>query len=186
MIGYLHGKVHSIGTDAIILETHGVGYRVFVPNQILTDSILGNELSVYVHTSVREDAITLFGFAHEADLVFFRQLLSVNGVGPKLALSILSGSSEAVKHAILEGDEAMLTRIPGIGKKTAGRIIIDLKGKVVPTSQKPRSIRDGSQDAVDALMNLGYDRGMVMGALADLPSEIKTTEDMVKYFLKNA
>ena len=187
MIGFLTGKIVSVGTDNIILDVQGVGYNVQVTNNLLSAVQTNQELSLFIHTAVREDAITLYGFVSEEDLVFFKQLISVSGIGPKLALGILSSSSELVKQAIGSGDEVMLTTLPGIGKKTAARIILDLKSKVIVSStMKPRSIRDGSDDAVEALANLGYDRGMILRVVGDLPEEISGTENIVKYFLKSA
>jgi Holliday junction DNA helicase RuvA len=187
MIGFLTGKIISVGTDNVILDVQGVGYNVQVTNDLLSNTQDNQELSLFIHTAVREDAITLYGFVSEEDLTFFKQLLSVSGIGPKLALGILSSSSELVKQAVVSGDEAMLSTLPGIGKKTAARIILDLKSKVVATTtMKPRSIRDGSDDAVEALTNLGYDRGMILRVVNDLPEEISGTEEIVKYFLKSA
>jgi Holliday junction DNA helicase RuvA len=186
MIGFLAGKIVSLGTESLLLDVHGVGYQVYTTSNLLSEATVDSELSLFIHTAVREDAITLYGFKKEEDLHFFKQLLSVSGIGPKLALGILSSSSELVKNAVLDGDEAMLNQIPGIGKKTAQRIIIELKNKVVPSTTKPRSIRKGCDDAIEALLNLGYDRGMVMKVMNDMPTDISGTEDIVKYFLKNA
>lgn len=187
MIGYLRGNVHSVALDAVILDVSGVGYSVLLPNSLLSKITSGDSLNLWIHTHVREDALVLFGFETKDELEFFKQLLSVSGVGPKLGMTIMSTSSHMVKDAIVSGDEAMLSRIPGIGKKTAARIIIDLKGKVtLSVEHKPRAIRQGLDDAVAALINLGYDRGMILNALGSAPTEISTTEEMVKYFLKNA
>ena len=187
MIGYLKGAIISLDQDSIVLDVQGVGYSVQVTNDLLSVVQNQQELSLFIHTAVREDAITLYGFVSKDDLIFFKQLISVSGIGPKLALGILGSSSELVKQAIGSGDEAMLTTLPGIGKKTAARIILDLKNKVVvSTTMKPRSVRDGSDDAIEALINLGYDRGMILRTVNDLPEEVSGTENIVKYFLKNA
>lgn len=186
MIGYLKGAVLALCQNSLVLDVHGVGYSVSVTSDLVSRVHEGQELSLFIHTAVREDAITLFGFESEEHLAFFKQLLTVSGIGPKTGLAIMSGSPDVVRDAIASGDEAMLTRIPGIGKKTAARIILDLKGKVVAPTMKPRAVRSGLDDACEALLNLGYDRGMIMKIVGDLPAEIQETEDIVKYFLKNA
>lgn len=186
MIGYLKGQVISLGHDSIILDVSGVGYSVSVTNDLLSNVREEAELALFIYTAVREDAIVLYGFEKNEDLVFFKQLLSVSGIGPKTALNILSSSPDLVKEAVIAGDEAMLSRVPGIGKKTAARIILDLKNKIIPVSTRPRSIREGCDDAIDALINLGYDRGMILKVVNDLPAEVTGTEEIVKYFLKNA
>lgn len=129
MIDFLRGKVAHREPESIVLDVHGVGYRVFCPNPYaFADK---EEIVVYTHHHVREDAMLLFGFATREEQSLFRLLLDVTGVGPKVALGILSGGRpEAVVSAIRQENVAFLTKLPGIGKKTAQRIILDLKDKL--------------------------------------------------------
>ena len=165
MIGYLSGIVRFTETDAAFIDVGGVGYRVLMPAADLAKLVVGTDgtdkIEVHVHTHVREDAIVLFGFSARASLQLFEKLIGVQGVGPKTALALLSGIDAAdVVRAIAEKDEARLTKIPGVGKKTAARIVLELAEKMQkealaqPASQR----RSGGtlDDLRSALANLGY------------------------------
>lgn len=132
MIGYLKGKFLSKSGKQILVDTGGVGYEVISSAGILNSGFnIGQEIEIYIHTHVREDQLTLFGFSSVKEKEIFRQLIAVSGVGPKTAMNIISsGGPENVTKAILESDVSWLSGISGIGKKTAQRIIIDLKGKI--------------------------------------------------------
>lgn len=187
MIGYLRGQILSVDEEGILLDVNQVGYVVHVPTTVLSEAQAGETIHLHIHTHVREDAITLYGFTGRDDLVFFRQLISVSGIGPKLGIGVLGFSAHVVRLAIADGDEAILSRIPGIGKKTAARIILDLKNKVIVSNEaKPRAVRSSYQDAYDALANLGYDRGMITRVLDGVPENLESTEEIVKFFLQNA
>jgi Holliday junction DNA helicase RuvA len=131
MFDYLRGKLVHAEAEFIVLDVGGVGYRIFCANPHAMGAPDGRETTVYVHHHVREDAITLFGFATRGEQSLFRRLIEVSGVGPKVALAAMSGGRpESLIGAILREDVAYLTRLPGIGKKTAQRIILDLKDKL--------------------------------------------------------
>jgi len=131
MIDYLRGPIRHVETDYLVIEAGGVGYRVFCANPYAFGAPGDGEKTVYIHHHVREDAILLFGFASREEQSLFRKLLDVSGIGPRVALGILSGGRpEALVAAIRNEDLGYLTRLPGIGKKTAQRIVLDLKDKL--------------------------------------------------------
>jgi Holliday junction DNA helicase RuvA len=168
MIGRLAGVLVECTPGAVLLDVGGVGYRLQIPlstfYRIATASGAGTVL--HVHTHVREDALSLFGFATPDELETFQRLISVSGVGPKLALAVLSGiDGEGLRAAVTVGDRAKLERIPGVGRKTAERILLELKEtpragrgrKPAPPSGPPTAIQGSVRsDAVSALVNLGY------------------------------
>lgn len=166
MIGRLRGKLLEKSPGQLLVDVHGVGYQVFVA--VPTWSAVpdpGGEVILDIHTHVREDAIQLYGFAARLERTVFERLTQVSGIGPRLALTILSGSSvEDLIASIQKGDLARLTSIPGVGKKTAERIVLELKDKLrqFTVDEGPR----GSEgDVVSALENLGYNRGQIDGAI---------------------
>jgi holliday junction DNA helicase RuvA len=192
MIGYLNGKILKKMKNGLILDTGGVGYLVHVTSPFLEKINEKDPLELFIHTKVREDDISLFGFETTGELDFFLLLLGVNGIGPKLALEILSQNPEKVKTAILTGDLPYLTKIPGIGKKTAERIVVELKSKITVaeldlsrTHSSLETEKAVSEDAINALAGLGYQRYEIMRVLKDMPENIKIVEDMVTYFLRN-
>lgn len=198
MIAFLQGKPVSKGSDYIIISVGGVGYKVFVPATTMA-RFSGSEEEVKVHTylHVREDALILFGFAEEEELQLFETLINVNGVGPKVALGILSsGSANALKQAIVGENLVVLTNIPGIGKKTAQRIIIELKDKLAKEPMLASNlgvpgiiVSSGSwgQEAIEALQALGYSQAeasrAVQGILAREDSSLKI-EEVIRLALK--
>ena len=168
MIAHLKGILLNKSTSSIIVDNNGLGYEVFVPLSTFytLPDVEGQEVSLHIHTHVREDAFLLFGFKTILEKKIFRLLISVSGIGPKLAINILSGiGPDALLEAIALGDVAKLQSIPGVGKKTAERISLELKDKaqliradvdlpsVKISSQEDREVRD---DALSALVNLGY------------------------------
>ncbi len=171
MIGSLRGKLVDKRPNAVLLEVGGVGYQVLIP--LSTFAALGalhSEASLLIHTHVREDQFNLFGFFTAREKQCFELLISASGVGPSLALKILSGMGiEQLVPAIRKGDLAQLVRIPGVGKKTAERIVVELRDKLaavdVPESGKPASRTQLEADVASALVNLGYDERSVEHAI---------------------
>jgi holliday junction DNA helicase RuvA len=166
VIAHLRGKLMQKDPAHVVIDVHGVGYEVFVPVTTLTAlPDLGAEVSIDIHTHVREDIIALYGFKTRRERIIFEKLMTISGIGPKLAVTILSGGSvEDLVGAIKRGDLARLTAIPGVGKKTAERIILELKDKFqdfADAAPKPAV----QTDVVSALENLGYPRGIAEGAL---------------------
>jgi Holliday junction DNA helicase RuvA len=163
VIAHLRGQLAKRTPQEVVIDVGGVGYRVFVP--LSTYYRLGEEgsaASLVIHTHVREDALSLFGFATAGEHSLFERLISVNGVGPKLALGILSGiDAPELVAAIRASDLVRLTRVPGVGKKTAERLILELKDKLPPTEGAPLASATPSAvkaDLLSALANLGYSR----------------------------
>jgi len=170
MIAHLHGKLLSKEPNHATIECAGVGYGLII--SIATFSELpsaGAEVSMFVHTHVREDALALFGFLRRQEKALFERLISVSGIGPRMAINVLSGvSAEMLVSAIKSSDVAQLTRIPGIGKKTAERVVLELKDKLDEFASAPAApSRSATEDDVlSALVNLGYQRGVAEKAVA--------------------
>ena len=169
MIGFLRGEIASISEDKIIIDVNGIGFNVYMPaGQISLLSGIGNEIKVYTYMNVREDAMTLYGFLNSDDLSFFKLLIGVSGVGPKFALGLLSTFNvNELRMAILSMDAKTISKSPGIGIKSAQKIILELKDKVqlkdiikIETSDNYNCadavMTEAMQDAVEALTTLGY------------------------------
>jgi Holliday junction DNA helicase RuvA len=178
MIAHLRGKLLSKHPNQAIVEAGGVGYDVTV--SVPTFSALpetGNEVALFIHTHVREDVIALYGFLQTADKTLFEKLIGVSGIGPKLANTILSGMAETsqIVASIRGGDIARLTRIPGVGKKTAERMVLELRDKFPATGVEiPRAaITPVREDVISALLNLGYKQSEVEKALAGIANSAK-------------
>ena len=173
MIAHLRGRVLVKAPNQVVVECGGVGYDVAI--SVATFSALpaeGREASLYVHTHVREDQIALFGFAEVQEKRLFERLLTISGIGPKLAITVLSGiSAERLVGAIRGQDHGTLTKIPGIGKKTAERVVLELKDKLddlavaLPEAPVGRGMGAAGEDALSALVNLGYARPVAQRAL---------------------
>ena len=170
MIAHLRGRLISKHPGQAIVEAGGVGYDLAITVPTFSElPNAGNEVALHVHTHVREDALALYGFLHSKDKQLFERLISVSGIGPKLAITIMSGMSpDAMVAAIRSNDPATLTRIPGIGKKTAERLILELRDKLeqfgaAPTARTSTPVED---DVLSALLNLGYQRAAAERALA--------------------
>ena len=166
MIGLLRGRVIQRQPPFLLLEVNGVGYEVEAPMSTFYDLPAGDEpVTLYTHLMVRDDAHTLFGFVHERDRALFRMLLKVSGVGGKMALAILSGmTADEFSLAVQGGDVAALTRLPGVGRKTAERLIVEMRDRLEKLEMAPASgapattpaAGGADADAVDALVALGY------------------------------
>lgn len=173
MIGSIKGKIILKTEKFLIVEACGVGYRVAVSPDILSKSQkLGDEVFLFIHTHVREDSLDLYGFFEYKELEFFEMLINVSGIGPKGALAILSITSiETLSKAIGAGDTSYLTKISGIGKKTAEKIVIELRDKIKEGQNGPEgSISlQGEMDALEALKSLGYSQSDAREALKKIP-----------------
>ena len=196
MIHYIKGTLEIKLPESVVIETGGVGFKVSVPsNSRLYMTQEGTEISVFTDMNVREDDISLYGFDDEEGLMLFEKLITVNGVGSKAAMAILSAMpSGEVRKAIMYEDADMLTRANGIGKKTAQRIVLDLKDKVgtgadltVPTGMEgasPAAASDNKGEAIDALIALGYARAEAAEALVGIKEQDFSVEEYIKLALK--
>lgn len=179
MIGFLQGKVHSTDNSSLILDVNGVGYKVFAPLPILVSVTKDTTVSLFIHTHVREDHIILYGFKDENDLFLFEKLTSVSGIGPKSALAMLSvHSPSSLADAIERSDAEALSHTPGVGKKTAEKIILELKGKLSHLIGK--EVNDTTLEVRLALEALGYSSKEIHEALKDMNTEGKTTSTIIK------
>lgn len=194
MIGYLKGILLDKRPPTLVLDVHGVGYELDAPMTTFYDlPATGQSVTVYTHLVVREDAQLLFAFSDLAQRDVFRSLLKVSGVGPRVALAILSTlSSEDFYAAVSDNDITRLTRVPGIGRKTAERLVVEMRDRVmkevaergqVPVTVVPR--RDNPiEDAVGALMALGYKPAEASRAIRDIDGEGLSSEDLIRRALR--
>lgn len=179
MIAYLNGTVLEKGKDRIILLCGDVGYLVTLPAPLLASVGKGTPLRLYTHQIVREDALDLVGFSSLAELEFYWKLISVSGVGPKMALNVMSlGPVENVRRAVEKGDIAYIESANGVGRKSAQRVVLELKGKLI-TDEEPG---EGVDEVVSALENLGYPRHVARDVAKELADG--TTEERIKLALK--
>lgn len=172
MIAHLRGKLLAKHPNQAIVETAGVGYDITISVPTFSDlPAVGTEVALHIHTHVREDALALYGFLRPSEKLLFEKLLTVSGIGPKLAITILSGmAADEMVGAIRGNDVARLTRIPGVGKKTAERMVLELRDKLPQTgpAAAPAVTAIGAveEDVLSALANLGYQRALAEKALA--------------------
>lgn len=168
MIAGVRGVITAVEESALVVDLHGFMVRVFSSGHTLGSLAVGDTVQLQTHLVVREDALTLYGFTNHAELQLFQLLLGVNGVGPRVALSLLSFDEPAALYrAIANEDTTLLSRVPGVGKVTAGRIVFDLKRKLpgfIPGTLS--SADDSDRDAIDALEALGYSTSEARGGLA--------------------
>ena len=190
MIAHIRGQILSKAPNAVVVECSGVGYELAISVSTFTElRDVGAEARLHVYTHVREDALQLFGFAELAEKRLFEKLLTISGIGPKLAITVLSGiSAERLVGAIRSGDHATLTKIPGIGKKTAERVVLELKDKLddmvgfVAAADAPVSLGVVADDVLSALVNLGYARPMAQKAVESAAKDAAVSGDFEKLF----
>lgn len=191
MIGYVRGKVSYLFPDSCFIDVNGVGYRVFIPQSTRQNLSKGNETTLFTYLNVREDALLLYGFSSQQEYDLFILLTSVSGIGPKVGLGILSAiSPQEFLLAVTQKNFGLLTKIPGIGKKTAERIVLELKDKIgeadpdsamaVSTQETAGSIQ---AEALQALLSLGYTQQELAPVLRK-SAGAASVEDIIKSALK--
>ena len=201
MISYIRGTLAEKNEDSAVVEAHGVGYQIFVPVPVLSElPPLGESVKTYTYFSVREDGMSLFGFLSRQDLAMFKQLIGINGIGPKSALGILSAlRPDVLRMAVASGDAKTISRAPGVGPKTAQRIILDLKDKIRPEDvlaggleeslavpEEISGVGQAGKEAVEALTALGYSAAEAAGAVKKVKiTEEMTAEDVLKGALRH-
>ncbi len=179
MIGYLHGKVIAKNEQSLLIDVGGVGYKVSAPLPILISLTESQEIALYIHTHVREDQFTLFGFKEELDLFLFEKLITISGIGPKSALAMLSVHSPAsIADAVEREDVSALSHTPGVGKKTAEKIILELRGKLSHLAGSKET--DTTYEVRLALETLGYSPKEIHDTLQKLKTENKSTSTLIK------
>lgn len=173
MIASLEGKIASTDTTSMIIVVGGVGYKVFAPHSAI--GMIGDIIFLHTHMVVREDSMTLYGFSTTSDCSLFEILLKISGVGPKVALSILSTLSlDNLRNAIVSDRSEILTRVPGIGKKTAQKILLELKDKIpvgLDAMPSDSGFEDINSDVIDTLVVLGYSIVEAQSAVQALPKD---------------
>lgn len=188
MIATLAGSILAVESSSLIIGVGGVGIRVFVPKNLLENvSAIGRTAQLFTHLIVREQELSLYGFETQEDLTLFELFLGVNGVGPKVALAILATlSPELLKSAIMREETAVLQRVPGIGKKTAERIMFHLRDKLDMTeiSTAVPLISDVDADVIEVLTGLGFSIVEAQSALQKLPRETTTIDERVQQALQ--
>ena len=201
VISYIRGPLEEKREDSVVVEAGNIGYRIFIPSSVLGELPgLGEEVKIYTYFSVREDGMSLFGFLSRQDLEMFRQLIGVNGVGPKSALGILSAlKPDVLRLAVISGDAKAISKAPGVGAKTAQRIILDLKDKIkaedvlfagADLEESPKmdlsGMAEAGKEAVEALTALGYSASEAQTAVKKVAiTEGMTSEDVLKGALKH-
>ena len=189
MIASLQGVIDAISKDSMIINVNGIGFKLSVPTSVLSElGVVGREIKLYTHMHVREDDLSLYGFGSLDELRLFETLISVSGLGPKTAMGMLSAmSADQLAMAIASGSVEMLTTIPGIGKKTADRLILELKDKVggVMISTPAGRVAQENADVVTALVSLGYTAQETACAVNALPTGQKLKlEEKIKLALQ--
>lgn len=180
MIGFVRGLVHAYGVDYVLIDVNGIGYRInFNHPEALT---VGKEMTIYTYQNVREDEISLYGFLSQEEYDLFVKLISVKGLGPRIASSILARESiENIVDAIEKGDVSFMKNMPGVGSKTASQIILDLKGKLVDNNE---TVNDKLQEVEDALKQFGYKSQEIKPVIQALKNENGSTDELIKKALK--
>lgn len=187
MIASIEGRILARQRDALIVELGGLGVRVHVPADVLAAARSGEIVFLHTHLHVREQELTLYGFDSQADLELYQLLLGVSGVGPKSALAILSAlPADALRLAVSQEQPAVLSRVPGIGKKTAEKIVLELKDKVGATEGLPpelAALNEADAEVIDALTALGYSIIEAQRAVQALPRDVRDIEERLRLAL---
>lgn len=186
MIAKLTGKIEYLKDNYAVLDVNGVGYKVYLSVYTFGKVSAIKEAELFIHTYVREDTLALYGFLSPEELEMFELLISISGIGPKASMGILSiATPKTIRTAILNEDPSILTKVSGIGKKTAERVILELKNKVadMTTSEKDEVVIDS--DAIEALVGMGYGVTDARNALKMVPAEVKDVGQRIREALKN-
>ena len=183
MIGMLRGEVALRDDPFLIVDVSGIGYKVLVSSSVLAKTKLGNKITLFTHTHVREDTLSLFGFSDSSDLKLFEKLIGVSGIGPKTAMNIFSvGDRDSISAAIATGDVDFFTSVPRLGRKSGQKIIIELKGKLDMDSFLGNG--EKHNEILMALKNFGFTVSEIQSALKGVSGQGKTMQEKIKLALK--
>ena len=191
MIAHLRGTVRKLRPELVTVDVHGVGYKVAVPLSVWDELREGKEATLFTHTYVREDRLDLFGFSDEAGRSLFERFLNMDGVGPRTALELCAVPRSLIMQAIGADDPKLLMSIKGIGKKTAEKLLVDLRSlaekepHIFGSGERVAGSGQYDQDAIEALKTLGYDTSTIMSALKNLPADLATTEERITAALRS-
>jgi Holliday junction DNA helicase RuvA len=184
MIGRIKGKIIDISLTRAIVEVGGIGYIVNSPPSHIEKLKLGGEADFWTHMAVRENDISLYGFGSKEDLKMFESLLNVSGIGPKSALTILGVAGlDTLTNAIVSGNTSILTKIAGVGRKTADKIVLELSGKVATSKNMSAAMKD-DLDVFEALKALGYREHQIQEAIKEIPKDVEGANEKIKQALK--
>lgn len=184
MLGYIKGRVVDVSATKAVIEAGGVGYSIHSTPENLSRIFVEKEAQFWLHTAVRENDISLYGFISQDELRMFEMLLSVSGIGPKSALALISVAGiTALEEAIISGETGRLTKIAGVGKKTADKIVLELGGKLAHKSTSKTARED--DDVFDALKSLGYRERDVSETMKEMPKEIVGANEKIKWALRS-
>ncbi len=185
MISAISGVVKYKSLSSLIVDVSGVGYEIFVPTDVALEATTNKPIDLWTHLAVRENALDLFGFRDRESLDMFELLINISGIGPKTALNILNiASPTTLRQAVASEDTSYLTRVSGIGKKNAEKIVLELKDKLVVTKEERSANFKADGDALEALVSLGYAERDARDALKKVPKEIEDASTRVKEALK--
>lgn len=186
MIGALRGEIFSSLANQLILMVHDVGYRVSVPEKIISTNRNRNNITLFIHTHVRDDALDLYGFETHEELVLFELLITVSGIGPRTALAIIDRGVAAVQKAVTTADVTFFTTIPRLGTKNAQKIIIELKNKLgsIADLDLAGSTTGDTKDILDALTGMGFGRTEALEAMKQVDPNLTRVEDKIRQALK--
>jgi len=185
MIAKLKGKIEYVKDSYAVVDVGGVGYKVYLSAYTFGKVAALKDVELFIHTYVREDTLALYGFLALEELEMFELLISISGIGPKAATGILSiATPKTIKTAILNEDPSILTKVSGIGKKTAERVILELKNKVADISTGEKEEVAIDTDSIEALVSMGYTTAEARDALKFVPSDVKDVGQRVKMALK--
>jgi Holliday junction DNA helicase RuvA len=186
MIAKIRGKIVFFRDNYVVVDVNGVGYKIFV-----TDFSMGKiagkvDIELYTHTYVREDTLSLYGFLTLDELEMFELLISISGIGPKAGIGILSiAEPKTIRTAVISGDSSILTRVSGVGRKTAERVILELKNRITELPGEDQGTAKVDSEAIEALISLGYTNTQAREALKAVPEKVKSVSERVKMALRS-
>ena len=185
MIGHIEGEVRAVRSTFAIIGAGGIGYKVALTKEALAELRPETTASLWTHLAVREDALDLYGFRNEEELRIFELLLTVSGIGPKSAMAVLDVATvETLRSAISQANASYLTEVSGIGKKTAEKIVLELKDKIGASSAESKHALKGDQEAQEAMRSLGYSQNEARETLRKVPHTIVNSNDRLREALK--
>lgn len=187
MFAYIDGTIIDKKTDALIIKiASGLGFKVYATAKTLSENLIGEQVELHLYHQVKEDSEALFGFSNGDELAMFELLLTVSGVGPKSALNILSAANlDNLRQAIIMNNHTLLTKISGIGAKTAEKIVVELKSKLGSLALGTASVNNVSSDELDALVGLGYSLGLARQALGQVDVTVVGSAERIRAALKS-
>jgi len=186
MIAKIKGKIAFFRDNYVVVDVNSVGYKIFVTEFAMGRIAGKEEVELFTHTYVREDTLALYGFLTSEELEMFELLISISGIGPKAAIGILSiAEPKTIRTAVISGDSSILTRVSGVGKKTAERVILELKNRITELQGEDQGTARADSEAIEALITLGYTNAQSREALKAVPEKIKDVSERVRAALKN-